>query len=303
MLADLVLPWDEAAALGAEAFARQVAAGDRGSIRRRVPVGPGPGGSPSPVTVRAVADTRPVERWTPDSEIAPTGNGNRHATNGNGNGHAGNGHAFRSGSGGAAGASPEAPTPSPPTRFGLGRRPEIPYVSPLRDGRIPDAGPLELPGTVPAAAAAVATAPRAVGGGPSSLPAIEPPEPVLTHDDADPDAAASDRDIEPALPEEARVRAASAAASPTLPLDASGSRQVLHVRFGHRPSLELVPAMEALRQVIRERPGETSVIVHVPGPGGSLLPMPLRTSVAYDAELLAEIGRRVGEGVVELRLA
>jgi hypothetical protein len=61
--------------------------------------------------------------------------------------------------------------------------------------------------------------------------------------------------------------------------------------------------MESLHQVLRERPGETSVIVHVPGPGGALLPMPLRTPVAYDAELLAEIHRRLGAGIVDLTLA
>jgi hypothetical protein len=223
------------------------------------------------------------------------GNGNGHSANGNGNGHSANGNGSGH-SGGGNGAGPNT------TRFGLGRRPEIPYVSPLRGGRVPEAGPLELPGTAPAAAAAIATAPRPVAPGSSDLPAIAPPEPMLTHDDADRDAAAAERDIEPALPEEARARVANAAASPTVPLDATGVGQVLHVRFGLRPSDELVPAMEALRQVIRERPGTTAVVVHVPGPGGALLPMPLRTPVAYDAELLAEIARRVGAGVVQLQL-
>ena len=37
LLADLVVPWDDAIARGAEAFARDVAAGDRGGSRRRVP--------------------------------------------------------------------------------------------------------------------------------------------------------------------------------------------------------------------------------------------------------------------------
>jgi hypothetical protein len=31
--------------------------------------------------------------------------------------------------------------------------------------------------------------------------------------------------------------------------------------------------------------------------------MELRRGVAYDAELLAEVNRRLGEGIVELRLA
>jgi hypothetical protein len=92
------------------------------------------------------------------------------------------------------------------------------------------------------------------------------------------------------------------AASATVPLGTSGLGQILHVRFSRGPSVKLVPAMESLRQVIRERPGETQVVVHVPGPAGAILPMPLRTPVAYDAELLAEIQRRVGEGIVDLGL-
>jgi hypothetical protein len=61
--------------------------------------------------------------------------------------------------------------------------------------------------------------------------------------------------------------------------------------------------MEAFRQLVRERPGETRVVVHVPAPGGAALPMELRTSVAYDADLLDEVRRRLGEGVVDLSLA
>ena len=55
------------------------------------------------------------------------------------------------------------------------------------------------------------------------------------------------------------------------------------------------------RRVLRERPGATRVVVHVPAPGGSALPMELR-GVAYDAELVAEVRRRVGDGVIELQL-
>ena len=42
-------------------------------------------------------------------------------------------------------------------------------------------------------------------------------------------------------------------------------------------------------------------VVHVPAPGGSALPMELK-GVAYDAELLAEVRRRLGEGIVDLAL-
>ncbi|HJW23080.1 MAG TPA: DNA polymerase III subunit alpha, partial [Candidatus Limnocylindrales bacterium] len=115
LLADLVMPWDEAAALGAEAFARQVARGaaDRGAPRRRVPVGPGGPGAGEP--------------WGAPETGGEGGNGSD-GSNGNGRsapaaGPGGNGNAVD------------------PVRLGLGRRPEIPYVSPLRGGRIPDTGP------------------------------------------------------------------------------------------------------------------------------------------------------------------
>jgi hypothetical protein len=61
--------------------------------------------------------------------------------------------------------------------------------------------------------------------------------------------------------------------------------------------------METIRALVRERPGETKVVVHVPAPGGAALPMELKEPVAYDAELLAEVQRRLGEGLVELTLA
>jgi hypothetical protein len=61
--------------------------------------------------------------------------------------------------------------------------------------------------------------------------------------------------------------------------------------------------METFRALVRERPGETRVVVHVPAPGGAALPMELKQPVAYDAELLAEVRRRLGDGVVDLSLA
>jgi hypothetical protein len=74
------------------------------------------------------------------------------------------------------------------------------------------------------------------------------------------------------------------------------------VRFGGVPAARLILAMEAFRQIARERPGDTRVVVYVPAQGGAALPMELRTGVAYDAELLAEVRRRLGEGIAELRL-
>jgi len=65
----------------------------------------------------------------------------------------------------------------------------------------------------------------------------------------------------------------------------------------------LVSAMEAFKLLLRDRPGATRVVLHVPaGGGGAALPMELRAGVAYDAELLSEVRRRLGEGLVDLQL-
>jgi DNA polymerase III subunit alpha len=259
LLADVVVPWDEAVSKGADAFAREVAQGDRGAPRRRqpVPVGPGSPGAPIPAA-------------------AGIGNGNGNAygprnamANGSGNGH-----------GTANGV------PFDPRTVGLGRRPEIPYVSPLRGGAIPEGGPLELHG-----------APV------STLPRIAPADPVSTYEDVPGATAALDRDAEPALPDEARARVAADAAAATIPVEAAALDSVLHVRFGTVPAAQLVGAMEAIRRLIRERPGETRVVVHVPAVGGGVLPMELRSGIAYDADLLAEVQRRLGQGIVQLSVA
>ena len=77
---------------------------------------------------------------------------------------------------------------------------------------------------------------------------------------------------------------------------------MLNVRFSSGAGTErVVSAMHAFKAVMRERPGATRVVVHVPAPGGSALPMELR-GVAYDAELVAEVQRRVGDGIIELQL-
>ena len=128
----------------------------------------------------------------------------------------------------------------------------------------------------------------------ASLPAIAPAEPIPTYPDAD---------DEPALPDEARSREAQASAEPTTQVE-SQPDQVLHVRFGGAAPDRLVLAMEAFRTLLRERPGGTRVVLHVPAPTGTnTLPMELSRRVAYDADLLAEVRRRLGEGLVDLRLA
>jgi hypothetical protein len=161
------------------------------------------------------------------------------------------------------------PTPvaAEPVAVGPGRVGPMPgnvLVSPLRGGQ-------------PVAVVA--------GGSMSDLPAIRPAEPFPF-------------DSEPALPDDARGLARAAAAAPTVPTEASAD-QVLHVRFIGGATAERT--MEELRTLIRARPGATRVVLHVPGVRGGELPMELRSGVAYDADLLAEVTRRLGSGV-ELQL-
>ena len=243
LLADLVTDWDAAVARGPEAFAREVAAGDRGRPRRQAPVAVGPG------------------------QASGDGNGYR-----NGNGHGPpRSEAIPTGAvgGGAAAAASRAP---------------IPYVSPLR----PEFRTAEPP--------APAT---------EALPAMRPAEPIPTYSEpAGLEDLAPDRDIEPALPEEARARAAAAGRAETSPQDAAPDA-ILHVRFAVGAGTDrLVGAMEAFKRLLVERPGSTRVVLHVPAPSGATaLPMELRRGVAYDSELLAEVRRRLGEGIVELSLS
>ena len=67
------------------------------------------------------------------------------------------------------------------------------------------------------------------------------------------------------MPDEARARIV-ADASADAPVDA-GPDTVLHVRFvGSAPPDRVVGAMETFRTVLRDRPGATTVIIHVPPP-------------------------------------
>jgi DNA polymerase-3 subunit alpha len=143
------------------------------------------------------------------------------------------------------------------------------------------------------------------GGGRPAV--VRPGEPVPTY--VEPPSAATadgatgtDASEEPALPDEARSRAVAAAQAPSRPTEATPGA-VLNVRFVRAAGADrVVSAMEAFKSVLRERPGSTRVVVHVPAPGGTALPMELR-GVAYDGELVAEVLRRVGDGVIDLQLA
>jgi DNA polymerase-3 subunit alpha len=145
----------------------------------------------------------------------------------------------------------------------------------------------------------------AVAAGDAGLPRVVPGEPVPTYAEP-PDlvtvaGAGGELPDEPPLPDEARAAASTAAQAPSRPVEASPSA-ILNVRFTRDAGPDrLVSAMEAFKSVLRERPGATRVVVHVPAPGGSALPMELRP-VAYDTELLAEVRRRVGDGVIDLQL-
>jgi hypothetical protein len=167
-----------------------------------------------------------------------------------------------------------------------GRRPEIDYVSPLRGGALPEGGPLEQ------AAATVSTLPR-----------IAPAEPIATHAETSGEPEIVDHDVEPALPDEARSRAAAAATAETDPVEAGPVGSVLNIHFARAPREVVSAAMETIHALTRERPGETRVIVHLPMTGSETYEMPLARRVAYDAELLAEVQRRLGIGTVDLRLS
>jgi DNA polymerase III subunit alpha len=145
----------------------------------------------------------------------------------------------------------------------------IPLVSPLRGG--------EVNGTIEVR----------IGGG--ARVAIASP----------PDSAADD---EPPFPDEVVATAIAAQDLATLPLEAAPD-QALHVHFARGAQEQVVLAFGTLREIIHERPGPTRVVLHVPTADGRVQRMDLRVGVAYDAELLSLIERRVGRRSVELRLA
>ena len=295
LLADLVVDWEDALARGPEAFAREVAAGERGAVRRAPrgdrPAGRGVGPGPSAAgggNGNGPAGARPLVAVGPGPAVGPPAGG----------GGVSSGVPIPSGVPVAAGVSAPGraggPAAEADAEGGL-ERPPVPHVSPLR-------------AEAREAAAATASAPVGTGGdGPGSmavLPPISPAEPIPGYLEPPGIAElAADRDDEPPLPEEQRSRAAAAVAAPTPPVDA-GPGRVLHVRFAASAGADrLIGAMEGLRRLLRDRPGQTRVVIHLPaGAGGAALPMELRAGVAYDSELVAEVRRRLGDGLVELEL-
>jgi len=157
-------------------------------------------------------------------------------------------------------------------------------------------GPAGGNGHVPPADAADARhAPRSGDGvPPAPLPGSSEP--------SDLEAAAPDYEAPP-LPEEERERAVASAAEPTAPVEA-GPAGRLHVRFGAGIAPEVLQAaMATVRDLLRSRPGATRVTVLLPqGQGRAALPMELRAGVAYDADLVAEVRRRLRPDICTLDL-
>jgi hypothetical protein len=156
---------------------------------------------------------------------------------------------------------------------------------------------------------------RAEGNGSGSSPdraaseratrptAAMPPVPLPgSSEPIDFEVAAPDLDVPP-LPEEARPQAVASASGPTRPVEA-GPAGRLHVRFGGGIGPDVLqPAMATVRDILRGHPGGTRVIVHLPqGAGRAALPMELRSGVAYDAELVADVGRRLRPEICTLEL-
>ena len=242
LLADLVLDWDDAIARGPEAFAAEVAAGDRGPRGR----GRGPGG-------------------------ASGGQPGFGGSNGNGHGAAGSRPMVPVG--------PGVPSATPVAAGGASRAAApVPFVSPLRQDA--SAGSTE--------AAHCRRSPR-LSRSPRTRSHRAPMRRSRTTTRSRPSRTRR-------VPERPRSRRRA-----TSPLDV-GNGRVLHVRFIGALDDRLREAMQAFREIIGQRPGETRVLVYIDVAGKDGLPIPLRP-VAYDAELLAEIRRRLGEGVVQLDLA
>jgi hypothetical protein len=183
----------------------------------------------------------------------------------------------------------------------------IPRVSPLRGGTVEGTIQVTLGARrAPAPAQRAAPAPAERVGAPSPSPerpsvSEQPPEP--RNEPSEPPslhALAAEGTDEPPWPEEAEARLTAEDAAATLPVEA-GPGQTLRVRFRAGPSDAVVHAMEQLRDVLRERPGSTPVVLLLPSTGGREQEMQLPRGTAYDAELLADVRRRLG-GLVELSL-
>ena len=94
---------------------------------------------------------------------------------------------------------------------------------------------------------------------------------------------------------------ARAAVATTTPVEA-GPDQVLHIRFHRAPDERIVAAFGDLKTLIKSRPGNTPVVLHIPAGSGKVQEMRLGARIAYDADLVAAVERRFG-GLLELVLS
>ncbi|MBA4170162.1 MAG: hypothetical protein H0X68_07130, partial [Chloroflexi bacterium] len=235
LLADAVWSWDEAAALGADAFAQQVFRLDRG---RRNGNSNGNGRAREPAPVAAAGRNVEPAPARMNVEVVPS---------------------------------------APNTTATIVRT--VPLVSPLRGVSLQGTIDVVIGGSQPRP-----PEPRGEAAEPSSVEILAP-----------------DHDEEPPLPEEASRAVAAQEAAPTEPVQASPG-QTLHVRFLPAAQEQLVHAFHELRAIIHQRPGETPIVLRIPAGTGREQRMQLRRGVAYDSELLSDIRRRVGEGLVQVTL-
>jgi DNA polymerase-3 subunit alpha len=263
VLADSVWTWEDAAAMAADAFARQVAAGDRGRRSRRQN-----GAAAVSVPVGAAAGTPPVEPADePETATIPRVSPLR-------------------------GSQPEG-TMTVVIGASMGRRTRA----------APPSGSYPATARVPVAVQSVPASDRQ-GAGVSAgfgveAPPLDPPD-TGSYEPASLEPLAADGSDEPPLPAEVGAALVAAAARTTAPLEA-GPGQTLHLRFATAPDEHIVAAFTELRSIIRERPGGTPVVLHIPAGRGRSREMRLGDGIAYDAELVAEVDRRFG-GLVHLEL-
>ncbi len=250
LLADAVWTWEDALAMGADSFARELERTDRG--RRNGPRNGHAGGRD-----RATHGSRSVA--VGPGVVAPSGLPGAEVL-------------------GLDSAGPDIIERAQPERR-LVRT--VALVSPLRGGAA--AGTIDVySGSTRSVAARAGT-------------------PVVGRDALPLDDDERSQLEEAPLPEEAIQQLIAQQQAATLPTQAAAG-QVLHVRFMAAGQEHLVDAFRALREIIHEHPGETPVVLHIPAGGGRNQRMELRVSVAYDAELVAMIGRLVGQGTVQLSL-
>ena len=282
LLAESVWTWEQAEQLGPEQFAGTVAEAERSRGRGR-------GGN----------------GWRSRGADGGNGTNGPNGGNGNANGYGGNGYQTAAGPGPSVVAVPVGGDGRPAIDDVIVR--VIPRVSPLRGVTLDGEVRVEIrSGPVRPTAAVPVTRPPALAPAQGAEPhsgfstvqgPADSPRPVLVAASAPP------ADDEPPWPIEAEQSLVREANRPTQPLDARPG-QTLHVHFHGAEPDRIVPAFESLRVILRSRPGDTPVVLHIPN--GNIA----RNSRCTCAqrlptmpELVALVRRSVGSDVVDLRLA